>query len=103
MGFYNSKRLVGANQFPNATSQIDLGLQRNFINNKATLRMVLSDIYKGSKASSIQRIGGLYIHNYNYFETRQLKINFSYRFASGNSKGPRNRSSALENENGRIK
>lgn len=103
MSFYNSKRLVGANQFANPTSQIDLGLQRNLMDNKATLRLVVSDIYKGSKASSIQQITGLSIHNYSYFETRQVKLNFSYRFASGNSKGPRSRSSALENENGRIK
>lgn len=103
VGYYNSKRLVGANQFLNATSQIDLGLQRNFMDNKATLRLVFGDIYKGSKANSVQRIDGLDIHNYSYFETRQVKLNFSYRFSTGNSKGPRSRSSALENENGRIK
>ncbi|AOM77097.1 outer membrane beta-barrel family protein [Pedobacter steynii] len=103
MGFYNSRRLVGANQFPNATSQIDLGLQRNFLDNKATLRLVFSDLYKGSKANSVQTVGDLYIRNYSYFETRQVKLNFSYRFTTGNSKGPRNRNSALENENGRIK
>lgn len=103
MGIYNSKKLAGANQFPNATSQIDLGLQRNFMDNKATLRLIFSDIYKGTKASSTQQVQGLYIHNYSYFETRQVRLNFSYRFSSGNSKGPRNRSSALENEQGRIK
>lgn len=103
MAFYNSKRLAGANQFQNATSQIDLGLQRNFLANKATVRLIFSDIYKGSKANSIQSVDGLYINNYSYFETRQVKLNFSYRFATGNSKGPRNRISALENENGRIK
>ena len=103
VGVYNSKRLVGANQFAKATSQVDLGLQRNFMQNKATIRLVFSDIYKGSKANSVQSVGGLYIRNYSYFETRQVKLNFSYRFTTGNSKGPRNRSSALENENGRIK
>ncbi len=103
MGVYNSKKLAGANQFPNATSQIDLGLQRNFMDNKATLRFIFSDIYKGTKASSIQQVEGLYIRNYSYFETRQVKLNFSYRFSSGSSKGPRTRSSALENEQGRIK
>ncbi|WP_199118217.1 TonB-dependent receptor [Pedobacter sp. ASV28] len=103
VGFYNSKRLAGANQFAKATSQVDIGLQHNFMDKKATLRLVFSDIYKGSKASSVQRIDGLYVHNYSYFETRQVKLNFSYRFAAGNAKGPRNRSSALENENGRIK
>lgn len=103
MGVYNSKRLVGANQFRNATSQIDLGLQRNLMDDKATLRLVFSDLYKGSRATSIQRVEGLYINNYSYFETRQIKLNFSYRFATQNSRGPRNRSSALENENERIK
>lgn len=103
VGFYNSKRLAGANQFAKATSQVDIGLQHNFMDKKATLRLVFSDIYKGSKASSVQRVDGLYVHNYSYFETRQVKLNFSYRFSAGNAKGPRNRSSALENENGRIK
>lgn len=103
MGFYNSRRLAGANQFHRATGQIDLGLQRNLMNDKATLRLVFADIYKGSKANSVQQVEGLYIRNYSYFETRQVRLNFSYRFASGNSKGPRTRSSALENEQGRIK
>lgn len=103
MGFYNSRRLVGANQFANPTSQIDLGLQRNLMNDKATIRLIFADIYKGSKANSVQQVDGLYIRNYSYFETRQVRLNFSYRFTSGNSKGPRTRSSALENEQGRIK
>ncbi|MGF1924810.1 MAG: outer membrane beta-barrel protein [Bacteroidia bacterium] len=103
MSFYNSRRLSGANQFPRATSQVDIGLQRSFLSNNATLRLVYADIYKGTRASSTQQVGDLYIHNYSYFETRQVKLNFSYRFATGNTKALRNRSSALEAENGRIK
>jgi len=103
MGFYNSRRLAGANQFHRATGQIDLGLQRNLMNDKATLRLVFADIYKGTRANAVQQVDGLYIRNYSYFETRQVRLNFSYRFSSGNSKGPRTRSSALENEQGRIK
>lgn len=103
VGIYNSRKLAGANQFLRATGQIDLGLQRNLMNNKATLRLIFADIYKGTKAFSTQSVDDLYIRNYSYFETRQVRINFSYRFSSGNSKGPRTRSSALENEQGRIK
>jgi len=103
MGFYNSRRLAGANQFYRATGQLDLGFQRNLMGNRATLRLVFADIFKGSKGYSTQQVVGLSISNYSYFETRQLRLNFSYRFASGNSKGPRTRSSALENEQGRIK
>lgn len=102
-GFFNSKRLVEANKFANPNSQVDLGVQRSLFANKATLRLVFSDIYKGSKSSSVQNVSWLYIRNYSYFETRQIKLNFSYKFSSGMSKGPRNRSSALENENSRIK
>ncbi|HTM99726.1 MAG TPA: outer membrane beta-barrel family protein, partial [Pedobacter sp.] len=102
-GTFNSKRLTGANQFARANSLVDLGLQRSFMDRKANLRLVFSDIFKGSKARSVQNVGGLAIQNYSYFETRQVRLNFTYRFASTNAKGPRNRSSALESENGRIK
>ncbi|MDT4825902.1 Outer membrane protein beta-barrel family protein [compost metagenome] len=102
-GFYNTKRLTGANKFSNATSQVDVGLQHNFKDNKTSLRLVFTDLYKGSRATSMQHMQGLSLQNFGYFETQQVKLNFSYRFASVNSKGPRSRSSALENENGRIK
>lgn len=103
MGFYNSKRLVGANQFFEPNSQIDLGLQRSFWQKNGILRLVYSDILKGSQGNSFQRVGNFTIRNYSYFETRQLKLSFSYKFSNGNSKGPRTRTSALENESGRIK
>lgn len=99
----NSKRLVGANEVMRPTSQVDLGLQRNFIKNKATLRLVFSDLYKGTKANSVQNFGEFYLRNYSYYETRQIKLNFTYKFAESSAKGPRARNSALENENGRIK
>lgn len=103
VGIYNSRKLAGANQFHRATGQIDLGLQRNLMNDKATIRLIFADIYKGIQGNSVQSVGDLYIRNFSYFETRQVRLNFSYRFSSGNSKGPRTRSSALENEQGRIK
>ncbi|WP_231460652.1 outer membrane beta-barrel protein [Pedobacter sp. Leaf132] len=100
---YNSKRLVGANQFFEPNSQIDLGLQRSFLNKTASLRIVYSDIFKGNQSNSFQSIGGFRIWNYGYFESRQLRLSFNYKFSTGNSKGPRTRTSALENESGRIK
>lgn len=103
LGVYNSKRLVGANQFYEPNSQVDLGLQRNFLQKNGTLRIVYTDIFKGSQANSFQRVGDFTIRNYSYFETRQLKVSVSYKFSTGNSKGPRTRTSALENESGRIK
>ncbi|RYG21065.1 MAG: TonB-dependent receptor [Chitinophagaceae bacterium] len=99
----NSKRLLGANEVMKPTSQVDLAFQRNFMNTKASLRLVFSDIYKGSKANSTLNFDGFYLLNYSYYETRQIKLNFTYKFAESAAKGPRARNSALENENGRIK
>lgn len=100
---YNSKRLTGANEVIRPTSQIDFALQKSLWKDSATIRFVCSDIYKGSRTNSTQSYGGFYLHNYAYYEARQIRLNFSYKFADASLKGPRNRNSALENENGRIK
>jgi hypothetical protein len=102
-GSFTTKRLTGANEISRAVSQVNLGLQRSFLNNKATLRLAFSDVYKGSQAKSVQEFEGFYLSSYGYYETRQLRLNFTYKFADNSVKGPRSRSSALENEQERIR
>ncbi|RYE27236.1 MAG: hypothetical protein EOP45_01880 [Sphingobacteriaceae bacterium] len=100
---YNSKRLSGANNISNPVSQLDLGLQKSVLSNKATLRLAVTDIYKGSQSRYTQSLPGLNATSYGYYEARQIKLNFTYRFAGSSVKAPRNRNSALDNESGRIK
>ena len=100
---FTSKRLTGANDITNAVSTVDVGIQRKLLNDKATVRLVFSDIYKGSKTNSAQSYDGFYLSTYGYYETRQVRLNFTYKFADSNVKGPRNRNSALDTESGRIK
>lgn len=102
-GVFNSKRLVGANEVAQGTSQVDIGLQRKFMKDRATLRMVVSDIYKGNQFNSVQSYEGFYLKNYGYYESRQLRVNFTYRFADSSVKGPRSRNSSLESENNRAR
>lgn len=103
-GYVNTKRLTGANEVYRGTSQVDIGLQRSFLKDKAIVRLAVNDIYKGTKAWSVQRFDGFSMESYSYWETRQIRINFTYKFSGNNNvKGPRSRTSALENENGRIK
>jgi len=100
---YNSNRLSGANNFSRAVSQVDLGLQKTLINDKATLRLAVNDIYKGNKSRYTQSFPGFVSASYGYYESRQVRLSFSYRFSSGASKAQRTRNSALDNESGRIK
>ncbi|MCD2422370.1 TonB-dependent receptor [Niabella pedocola] len=102
-GFFNSKRLIGANEIARGNSQVDIGLQQKLMNEKATIRLVATDIYKGNQLRSVQQYEGFYLRNYGYYESRQLRLNFTYRFTNGSMKGPRSRSSSLENENSRAR
>ncbi len=100
---YNSKRLSGANTVSRAVSQVDLGLQKTLLKDKATVRIAVNDIYKGSQSRYTQNFPGFVSSNYGYFESRQVRLSFSYRFSSGATKEHRARQSALESESGRIK
>ncbi len=100
---FNSRRLQGANNFVQATSQLDLGLQRPLLNKKAMLRLAVNDIYKGNQWRFTQSQPGYVSNNYGYYESQQVRLNFTYRFTGGNAKGPRARNSALDAESGRIK
>jgi hypothetical protein len=102
-GYFNSKKLTGANEFTKAMGQVDMGLQKSILAKKATLRVSVTDIFKGSRFNSIQQFDGFYSANYGYYETRQLRFNFTWKFSDAGAKSPRSRNSALESENGRIK
>lgn len=102
-GSLNSKRLIGANEIARGTSQVDIGLQRKFMKERATLRLVVNDIYKGNHSNSLQSYEGFYLKNYGYYESRQVRLNFTYRFADSSVKNPRSRNSSLENENNRAR
>jgi hypothetical protein len=100
---FNSKRLIGANEIAQGNSQVDVALQRKFMKDKATLRVVVTDIYKGNLSNSFQNYEGFYLKNYGYYESRQVRINFTYKFADNTVKSQRNRNSSLENENNRAR
>jgi iron complex outermembrane recepter protein len=49
------------------------------------------------------KIPGLKISGSGAWESRQVKLNFNYRFGKNTVKASRNRSTGLESEKGRIK
>jgi outer membrane receptor protein involved in Fe transport len=101
--FYTSRRLTGANAISYGLSYVDFALQRKLLTDKATIRIAFNDIYKGNQPVSVQNNYNFYLRSYGYYESRQVRISFTYRFADNTVKGPRNRVSALESESGRIK
>lgn len=99
---YNSRRLSGANTLSRAISQVDIAFQKTMLQDKATVRFAINDIYKGNQSKYTQNFPGFVSNSYGYYESRQVRLSFSYRFSSGTAKAQRARKSALESESGRI-
>lgn len=102
-GTYNTKRLSGANILSRGYSQVDIAIQKSLLKDKASLRFGFSDIYKGNVSRYTQDFPGFTSQSYGYYESRQARLSFTYRFSKGISKDQRSRKSALESESGRIK
>jgi len=98
----NSKRIAGLNTYIKGNSQIDLGLQKNVLQNRGTLRLAASDIFRGNRINSDSELNGLLLHTTYVGETRQVRLNFSYRFGNSKIKSKANRESGLENETNRL-
>lgn len=99
---YNSKRLSGANTLSRSISQVDVAVQKNLLQDRATIRFAVTDIYKGNKSRYSQNFPGFTSSSYGYYESRQARLSFSYRFSEGKIKTQRSRKSALESESGRM-
>ena len=81
---------------------MDIGLQKALLNDKASLRIAVNDIYKGNHSKSNQRFPEFQSSNYGYFESRKVRLSFTYNFSKGQESPHRTRKSALESESGKM-
>lgn len=101
-GVFNSRTLSGPNGYQKGNSQVDLGLQKKLMQDKAALRLAFTDIYKGNRINSYTFLNGLYQHGTYVGESRQVRLNFSYKFGSNKIREQKEHQSGLQNENGRL-
>lgn len=81
---------------------VDAGMQKSIFKGKGTVKASVSDIFKTMRfrgdtnyAGAVNRIGA-------NWESRQFKVNFTYRFGSSQVKAARQRKTGLEDENKRT-
>jgi len=98
----NTKNISGLNTYVKGNSQIDLGLQKNLMSDKATLRLAVSDLLKTNKINTDTRLNNLILHTTYAGESRQVRLNFTYRFGNNKIKTQDNRESGLQNESQRL-
>lgn len=100
-GWYNSPyRRIDYNS---AMGMLDAGLQKKFLKDNATLKIVFSDVLNTARGGYHSEYAGIATNLRFKFEGRLLRVTFNYRFGSKEIKEARNRRSGSEDELSRIK
>jgi iron complex outermembrane receptor protein len=102
-GWYNSPGIWGGNFKSGEMWSIDAGIQKKIFNDRGNLKLAVSDIFKSQEWSGENNFGALKMTAMGGWESRQVKLNFTYLVGNTDVKGSRRRSTGLEDESKRIK
>jgi len=100
-GRYSSSQLV-SNVYVRPRYSLDLGVQRKFFDQKATVKLAVSDLFATNTGSAWARHDNVDIEVVNNWNSRRLNLTFSYRFGKDDFKTRANRSTASSDETMRI-
>ncbi|MEM8485802.1 MAG: TonB-dependent receptor [Bacteroidota bacterium] len=101
-GWYSSPSIWGAVYETDTNYSIDTGVRKKFAGGKATLKVSVTDVFNTASWRGVQRFPGLFVDASGGWESRQLRLNFSYFFGNDQVKKARNRKSGIEAEANRI-
>jgi hypothetical protein len=98
----NSKTISGLNTYVKANSQIDLGLQKSIMSDKATLRLAVTDLFWTNRYNTDTELPNLMLHTTYRGESRQVRLNFTYKFGGTKTIARESRETGLQNETLRL-
>ncbi len=101
-GFYNSPTIWQGVFKSIAMYSVDAGLQKTLFNGKGNLKTSVSDIFHLMKWKGSSTFSGQTSTASGRWESRQFKLNFSYRFGNNQVKAARQRKDAVEEERKRT-
>ncbi|MCB0666611.1 MAG: TonB-dependent receptor [Saprospiraceae bacterium] len=101
-GWYNAPTLWG-NWVTNSQYDVSAGISKKFWDDAATLKISVSDLFYTNGWGGESRFGQLYMRGGGNWESRQLRVNFTYLFGNKQVKSARNRKTGIEEEQSRIK
>ena len=78
-GAYYTKRLGASNEYILPSGYVDVGLSRSFADKKWTVSLAMSDIFWTSRWDNYSSFDGFQLWNWGRSETRQVKLNVTYR------------------------
>jgi hypothetical protein len=102
-GWYNGPGVWGGTWKSKSQGGVDVGLQKQLLQKKATLKVSATDIFHTAPWTSTNDFGGLYIKGSGSWESQTFRVSFSWRFGNSQVKSSRERQTGLESESKRIK
>lgn len=81
---------------------IDAGLSRTILKGKGTVKTSVTDIFKTMHWAGTSNVTGQILRVNGGWESRQFKLNFTYRFGNNQVKAARQRKTGAEEENNRT-
>ncbi|MES2373266.1 MAG: TonB-dependent receptor [Bacteroidota bacterium] len=102
-GWFNGPSVWGATWKTKPQGAMDIGIQKQLFDKKATLKVTATDIFHTAPWTANVDFGGLYINGGGNWESQTLRVSFTYRFGSNQVKAARQRQTGLESESKRIK
>lgn len=102
-GWYASPSIWGGNFEADANWSVDAGLQKKIWNERGNIKLSVSDIFKSSDWHVRSVFGELLADINGGWDSRRLKLSFSYLIGNTQVKAAKNRKTGLEEEKSRIK
>ncbi len=102
-GWFNGPSVWGGTWKTKPQGGVDVGLQKQLLKNKATLKLSGTDIFHTAPWKAINDFGGLYVKGGGSWESQTFRVSFSWRFGNSQVKSSRQRETGLQNESKRIK
>ena len=101
-GFYTTPSIYQGTFRTRSIWSMDLGVQKMVMKGKGTLKASVSDLFNTLHWTAVSDFAGQYLNVNGGYESRQLKLFFSYRFGNNQVKASRTRKTGDEEEAKRV-
>lgn len=101
-GWFSTPSVWGGTYLAKSLGSLDIAVQKKVFNEKISARLSVNDVFFTSFWRGDMQYGDLKIRGRGGWESRQIRLNFSYNFGNNQVKSARKRETGLEDEKGRI-
>lgn len=101
-GWYSSPSIWQGTFKSKAMWSVDAGIQKAMMKGKGNLKVSVSDLFQTMRWGGTSNFAGQYLYTSGGWESRVLKVNFTYRFGNVQVKAARQRKTGIEEESQRV-